>query len=68
MPEYNTFIVRIWSNDNDGLHGQITHVASQERRDFRELRRMVDFIVEHVGNPEGTQEAFQEKDQNRGET
>jgi len=68
VPQYNTFIVRIWSNEEDGLHGQITHVASQERRDFRELNRMVEFIAERIGNAEGTMGSPHGKDQNRSET
>jgi hypothetical protein len=52
MPHYNTFIVRIWTNENGGFHGEVTHVASQETRGFRELGRMMQFMVERIQRPE----------------
>lgn len=48
MPHYETFIVRIWSNGDHGLHGRIRHVASQEERDFPDLGRIQEFILEHI--------------------
>ena len=48
MPHYNTFIVRIWSNKSDEQHGEITHVASQEKRAFLDLNFVLEFMHEHI--------------------
>ena len=53
MPDYSTFIVRIWPSDSNGLHGEITHVASQQKRVFRDLNLVVDFMAEYARRFEG---------------
>ena len=53
LPNYSTFIVRIWPSDSNGLHGEITHVASQEKRVFRDLNLVVEFMVEYARRFEG---------------
>ncbi|MFQ5813115.1 MAG: hypothetical protein ACE5I2_07995 [Anaerolineae bacterium] len=52
MAQYNSFVVKIWSDDNGGLHGHIVHVATQEKRHFLNLDRMIEFILEHLGPAE----------------
>lgn len=67
MPQYNTFTVRIWSNGNDGLHGRIKHVASQEQGDFHDLHRMVEFVLDHIHRPKRPRQLFEEKGESREE-
>jgi len=67
VPQYNTFVVRIWTDDDHGLHGQITHVASQDKCDFRDLDRMLEFMVEHIHPYEGSAEVGGEEKESRGE-
>ena len=67
MPQYNTFVVRIWSGEDHGLNGQITHVSSQDKRDFRDLDRMLEFMLEHIHPYEGSAEAGEEGKESRGE-
>ena len=48
-----TFIVRMWSEstvDNDGdWRGQVEHVQTGEKRYFREMDKVLDFIAGHLG-------------------
>lgn len=48
MARYISFIVRVWSPDKGGLHGQITHVATQAKRYFVKMDDMVNFILDQV--------------------
>ncbi len=68
MSAYDTFIVRIWSDGDDGMHGRVSHVASQEQRDFRDLDRMVDFILETIRRPGPPAVDPHENGKTRGET
>lgn len=54
MPQYATFVVRIFVEDNNSVvEGQITHVGSQKTAYFRDLRKAMDFIEHNlVSNPE----------------
>ncbi len=52
MSHYDTFIVRIWSNGGRALHGRIQHVSTSDQRDFRDLRRVLDFIRGHLRRPD----------------
>ena len=49
MAHYNSFVVRIWSDDSGDVRGEVVHVATQERRRFLTWDRMEEFIVEHLG-------------------
>ena len=49
VAQYNSFIVRVLSDDDGSFHGQIVHVATQEKRHFRNMERMIEFILEHLG-------------------
>ena len=56
MAHYNSFVVRIWSDDDGNFHGEVVHVATQEKRRFLNLDRMDEFIMEHLGPAEALQE------------
>ena len=49
MPQYNSFVVRVWSENSRILHGEIVHVATQEKMRFSSLNDMQDFILHHLG-------------------
>jgi hypothetical protein len=52
--QYDSFIVRVFSERaGDMLHGQVTHVATRRTARFTDLRRVVSFIVAHVGQRPG---------------
>ncbi len=53
MAHYNTFIVRIWSKDDDDLHGQVTHVSSQEKFGFRDLQQILGFFTKYIKQGKG---------------
>jgi hypothetical protein len=54
-----TFIVRMWSEstvDNNGdWRGQVEHVQTGEKRYFREMDRVLEFIAGHLGGEEEEQ-------------
>ncbi len=47
MGRYNTFVVRIWSNDGR-MHGTIQHTRSRERLAFVEMEEILAFIRSHL--------------------
>ncbi|MER3459203.1 MAG: hypothetical protein C4309_11780 [Chloroflexota bacterium] len=51
MGYYNSFIIRIWSDEQGRLRGRIEHVASQDYLIFSDLRKVVKFIRSHLGVP-----------------
>jgi hypothetical protein len=53
VDRYHSFVVRILSREGDVIHGQITHVGTRETTRFRDAQRMVDFVLEHLSQPEG---------------
>lgn len=67
MPQYNTFVVRIWTSNDNGLHGQITHVLTQEKRDFLDLDLMLKFILENIYPQVESAEFGEEGEESRGE-
>jgi hypothetical protein len=47
---YNTFVVRIWSEEAAGrLRGQIQHIATQDKGSFDCLEVMNRFVLNHLG-------------------
>ena len=71
MGYYNSFVVKIWSDEPGGkVRGHIQHVSSEESSHFLNLDKMLDFIVSHLGPPatpplqdngiEGVEDAIQE--------
>ena len=49
---YNTFVVKIWSDEAEEIiRGHIQHVSTQEEAYFLSLENMTDFIVSHLGPP-----------------
>lgn len=50
MGHYNSFLVKIWADDNEKLvRGQIQHVGSRDIIYFRTWKKMVGFITERLG-------------------
>lgn len=52
MGYYNSFVVKVWSDEPGGkVRGHIQHVSSQESSHFLNLDKMLDFIISHLGPP-----------------
>lgn len=52
MGYYNSFVVKIWSDEPGGkVRGHIQHVSSQESSHFLNLDKMLDFIIAHLSPP-----------------
>lgn len=50
MGQYQTFIVRLWTDGANGVvRGHIQHIASRRGVYFRDSDRMLQFIQEHLG-------------------
>ena len=50
MGHYNSFLVRVWTEDGKSIvRGYIQHVGSQEDIHFRNLDKMVGFMIDHLG-------------------
>ena len=50
MGHYNSFLVRVWTEDGENIvRGYIQHVGSQENMHFRNLEKMVGFMLNHLG-------------------
>lgn len=50
MGQYQTFIVRIWTDDTaSSTRGHIQHIASRRGRYFRDEEKMVRFIRDCLG-------------------
>jgi hypothetical protein len=56
-----TFIVRMWAEPTAGeagdWRGQVEHVQTGEKRYFREMDKVLDFIAGHLGGEEEEQTA-----------
>ncbi len=51
MGYYNSFIIRIWSDEQGRLRGRIEHVASQDYLIFSDLQKIVKFVRNHLSVP-----------------
>lgn len=52
MGYYNTFVVKVWCDEAQGIRrGRIQHVSSQEHAYFLSLQDMTNFIASHLGPP-----------------
>ncbi len=52
MGYYNTFVVKIWCNEAEGImRGHIQHVTARDYEYFLSLDSMTSFIVRHLGPP-----------------
>lgn len=50
MGHYNSFLVRVWTEDSKNIaRGYVQHVGSQETIHFRNMDKMVEFILNHLG-------------------
>ncbi|MCX6006821.1 MAG: hypothetical protein NTZ34_06130 [Chloroflexi bacterium] len=50
MGHYNSFLVKIWSDDNEDLiRGQIQHAGTKDIVYFRTWKKMIGFITERLG-------------------
>ena len=57
MGYYNSFVVKIWSDEPGGrVRGHIQHVSSQESSHFLDLNKIVEFIMAHLGPPSPAEE------------
>jgi hypothetical protein len=55
MGHYNSFVVRIWSEEAEGTtRGHIQHVGTQEEMYFHSLDKMVSFMVSHLSPPDSS--------------
>ncbi len=53
MGHYSSFILRLWvETDGTWRSGHIQHVASRNKRRFRTLQEMLDFISQYSVNEE----------------
>lgn len=51
MGYYNSFLVRVWTEDGeDLLRGYIQHVGTEEDTYFLTWEKMVDFILAHINS------------------
>lgn len=57
MTHYSSFIVRIWSDQKGHFHGQVIHVATQEKRHFRDMDHMIEFILQHLNRAEANRDS-----------
>ena len=49
---YNTFVVKIWCDEDEGImRGHIQHVSTQEQTYFLNLESVIDFIAGHLSSP-----------------
>ena len=49
MGYYNSFLVKVWTEDGENLlRGYIQHVGTEEDIYFLKLENMVDFILAHI--------------------
>jgi hypothetical protein len=48
---YDSFVVRVFSRGptRELVHGQVTHVATRRTLRFKDLQRVMAFILAHVG-------------------
>ncbi len=44
MGHYNSFIIRLWTDDNGRLHGTVQHVATGTSQAFLDLAAITPFI------------------------
>ena len=51
MGHYNSFLIRIWTEDgeNNIVRGYIQHVGSHESMHFRTIDKMSGFMLDHLG-------------------
>jgi hypothetical protein len=50
MGHYNSFLVKIWADDNEKLvRGQVQHAGTKDVVYFRTWKKMVGFMVERLG-------------------
>lgn len=49
MGHYNSFVVKVWTEDGDNLiRGHIQHVGTEEDMYFFKWEKVVDFIQAHI--------------------
>ena len=49
MGHYNSFVVKVWTEDGDNLiRGYIQHVGTEENMYFFKWEKVIDFILSHV--------------------
>ena len=53
MGYYNSFVVRIWTNEQGRSRGHIEHVGSRDSLVFLAPEAIIDFIYAHLAPPAG---------------
>ncbi len=54
MSHYESFVIRIWiDREEKATRGQITDVRTRAASNFRDWDKMLDFIVDNVGELDG---------------
>lgn len=48
MGHYNSFLIRVWTEDDKEVRGSIQHVGTQETVNFNRWDRMISFISDHL--------------------
>ena len=48
MGHYNSFLIRVWTEDGKEIRGSVQHVGTQESAHFNRWERMVAFMSEHL--------------------
>ena len=49
MGNYNSFLVRVWTEDGENLlRGYVQHVGTEEDMYFLKCEKMVDFVLTHI--------------------
>jgi hypothetical protein len=52
---YDSFVIRIWTRDRVFVQGQATHVVSRRSVYFRDVQRLIGFMLGHAQNGQDSQ-------------
>ena len=57
MGQYQTFIVRLWTEETErAVRGHIQHIASRRGAYFRDVERMIEFMRDYLEPASGSGE------------
>ena len=48
MGHYNSFLIRLWTEEGKEIRGTVQHVGTQESAHFSQWESMLDFMSEHL--------------------
>lgn len=68
MSRYETFVIRLWMEDDVGLdHGEVRHVGSGAGRRFRQVHEALDFVRTMAARePDNSTDGNSDEDWSRG--